>query len=43
MGVVSDKTIVCYSNVQYLLSRPTPFVPRTAFALFGPRLGELGL
>jgi hypothetical protein len=50
MGVVSDKTIVCYSNVQYLLSRSTPhpspltppLVPTTAFALFGPWLGELG-
>jgi hypothetical protein len=24
MGDVSDKTIVCYFNVQYLLLRPTP-------------------
>ena len=24
MGDVSDKTIVCYSNVQYLLSGPAP-------------------
>jgi hypothetical protein len=27
MGLVSDKTIVCYSGVQYLLSRPIPLHP----------------
>jgi hypothetical protein len=43
MGVVSDKTIECYSNVQYLLSgqlslqSPNPLHPYF-LTLVGPRL-----